>query len=312
MTTPFVSVIIPCYNSAAYVGDAIESVLGQSYGHREVVVVDDGSTDDSVEVLKSFGHRIRWETGPNRGACAARNRGLELAQGEIVQFLDADDLLDSRKLKRQVPELVRGSADVVFCDFETHTDVSGAAPVRDRPHQRDAFSQACVDRIQTAAPLHWRDNLLQAGGFDESLPCAQERDLHLRLACMGYRFQHFPETLVTVRRREGSLSSDSLKVLDQHLKIVRRGYRILVERNAATDERCRVLAGVLARDARAYLRYGKIEKAAEYFSAAREIHPGGGLDSAYSPSTRALRHCLGPRLTEQLVGWRRRMRTRAS
>ena len=139
-----------------------------------------------------------------------------------------------------------------------------------------------------------------------SLPCAQERDLHIRMACLGYRFEHFPETLVTVRRRANSLSSDSVRVLDQHKRIVNRGFNILCERNEATDERRRTLAGVLARDARAYLRYGMNGKAADYFSAARKIHPDGGLESAYSPPTRLLRRCLGPQLTENLVDWRRR------
>ncbi len=69
-----VSIIIPCYNREKYVGEAIESALGQTYPHKEVIVVDDGSTDRSIEVIKSFGDRVRWETGPNRGAPAGAER----------------------------------------------------------------------------------------------------------------------------------------------------------------------------------------------------------------------------------------------
>ena len=82
LNDPLVSIIIPCYNAEKYVGEAIESALAQTYPNKEVIVIDDGSTDGSLQVIKSFGHRIRWETGPNRGGSAARNRGIELARGE--------------------------------------------------------------------------------------------------------------------------------------------------------------------------------------------------------------------------------------
>jgi len=90
---PKVSVIIPCYNGEAYVRESIQSALDQSAATFEVIVIDDGSTDGSLEVIKSFGEKIRWESGPNRGGGAARNRGLELARGEWIKFHDADDVL---------------------------------------------------------------------------------------------------------------------------------------------------------------------------------------------------------------------------
>lgn len=84
MMQPLVSIIIPCYNAADYVGEAIESALAQTYSPTEVIVIDDGSTDGSLDLLRSFGDRIRWETGPNRGACTARTRGLALAMGLVL------------------------------------------------------------------------------------------------------------------------------------------------------------------------------------------------------------------------------------
>lgn len=85
---PLVSIIIPCYNSELYIAEAIECSFNQTYSNVEVIVVDDGSTDRSVEIIKSFGDRIRFEKIDHQGACAARNRGLELSQGEFIQFLD--------------------------------------------------------------------------------------------------------------------------------------------------------------------------------------------------------------------------------
>ena len=93
MTVPRVSILIPCYNGESFVREAIDSALNQTWANVEVVVVDDGSTDNSVDILKSYGDRIICETGPNRGACAARNRAFELSSGDLIQYLDADDKL---------------------------------------------------------------------------------------------------------------------------------------------------------------------------------------------------------------------------
>jgi len=103
---PDVSVVIPCYNAERWVGRAIESVLAQEGVTVEVIVIDDGSTDGSVDVLRRYEDRIHWETDPNRGACAARNRGLALARADYVMFLDADDYL----LPACLSELRRQSA----------------------------------------------------------------------------------------------------------------------------------------------------------------------------------------------------------
>src|SRR5215813_6146334 len=98
----FVSILIPCFNAERWIAQAIESGLAQTYEEKEVIVIDDGSRDGSLEVIKSFGDRIRWETGPNCGGNAARNRLLQLARGRWLQYLDADDYLLPTKLERQV------------------------------------------------------------------------------------------------------------------------------------------------------------------------------------------------------------------
>src|SRR6266487_4648219 len=91
--SPLVSVLIPCFNAEKWVGQAISSALAQTWSNKEVLVVDDGSTDGSLEIIRSFGASIRFESGRNRGANVARNRLLELAKGEWLQYLDADDYL---------------------------------------------------------------------------------------------------------------------------------------------------------------------------------------------------------------------------
>ena len=86
--TPFVSILIPCFNAERWIAQAIESALAQTWPHKEVIVVDDGSTDGSLEVIRRFDGRVRWESGPNRGGNVARNRLLELSNGEWLQYLE--------------------------------------------------------------------------------------------------------------------------------------------------------------------------------------------------------------------------------
>ena len=121
---PLVSILIPCYNSAAYVCEAVDSALSQTHPNFEVIVVDDGSTDESQSVLKAYGNRIRWRTIGNSGACVARNVALSMASGEYIQFLDADDLLLPEKIERQLPFLERNEADLVFCGSTTFGDIN--------------------------------------------------------------------------------------------------------------------------------------------------------------------------------------------
>ena len=97
-TEPLVSIVIPCYNAERWLAGAIESALGQNHVSAEVIVVDDGSTDASPEVIRQFKGKINCLSTSNRGPSAARNIGLKAARGEWIQFLDADDLLHPHKL----------------------------------------------------------------------------------------------------------------------------------------------------------------------------------------------------------------------
>ena len=126
---PDVSVIIPCYNKCAYVAAAIESVLAQSHP-CEVIVIDDGSTDGSLDEVRRFDGRVTWTTGPNRGGCAARNTGVEMSSGTYLQFLDADDILPPDKIARQLAALREApEGSVALCPWRfLHDDGRIDAP----------------------------------------------------------------------------------------------------------------------------------------------------------------------------------------
>ena len=306
-----VSIVIPCYNAGPYVGEAIESALAQTYQWKEIIVIDDGSTDGSLEVIKLFGDAIRWETGPNRGGGAARNRGISLARGDLIQFLDADDLLNPEKLERQVPVSHARPEDIVYCDFRTEVIGPVTQPlICSRVKSDDPVILALDSIIHTAAPLYAREMLLWICGWREDLSCAQDYELNLRLAVHGARFYRLPEVLYTVRRRVDSVSSDSVRVLDQWEEIYWNAYRFLQDHYELTDERAEAFAAGFARHARAYMRRGLYGKAAERFRDAYSMHSSGGLRRAYGRWTRTLRILLGPIVTERVVELKRRITSR--
>ena len=300
---PPVSIIIPCWNAEQYVSEAIESALGQTYPNAEVIVIDDGSTDNSLDIIRSFASRVRWATGPNRGGSAARNRGLALAQGEFIQFLDADDLLYPDKLAKQVPlSLARGPGVACICDWE----VLVAANAHSRKRQslnycgEDPVLYCLRSQLPTPSPLHWKDSLQAIGGFDESLPCSQERDLHLRLACSGVKFVYRPEVLYQVRRRQNSVSADYGTILRQHGNIFFRAFQALQKQGDLSDARARAFAETLARDARRCLSGGDIDTAKHYFELAEFMHRDGALQAFGWWTLRATARLFGMASAERL------------
>jgi glycosyltransferase involved in cell wall biosynthesis len=302
MSSPLVSIVIPCYNAERYVAEAIRSGLEQTYTPVEVIVVDDGSTDKSLSVIQGFGDAVRSISVPNAGGCAARNRGLRMAQGEFIQFLDADDWLYPQKIERQMAAWKAQPDATPICDWDVINVTTGMT-------QRNTCPESCDDSLRTLlehslptqSPLHRREALNRVGGFLEGLPCSQERDLHLRLASYGWKLKRIPEPLFAVRRLEGSVSSSFERVLDQHLALAGRVREILFQQGTWTDENSCALATFLARDGRHYAKLQCWEKAQACFAAAKEMHSSGGIAAAFGASARWLARSIGPIPTERLL-----------
>jgi glycosyltransferase involved in cell wall biosynthesis len=169
-----VSVIIPCYNAARWLGEAIESALAQTYKSVEVIVVDDGSTDSSLAIARSYGRHIRVEIGPNRGSSVARNRGLTLAQGEFIEFLDADDYLLPQKIERQVNYLESEGGDIVYGDWRHRFHLPDGSsklgpPKTAGPHEDILEVMLGGWWVACLAPLHRREIVERVGGWPEHL-----------------------------------------------------------------------------------------------------------------------------------------------
>jgi glycosyltransferase involved in cell wall biosynthesis len=194
---PLVSAIIPTYNRESVIANAVESVLRQTYKNVEIIVVDDGSTDSTESRLARYRDRIQLVSQKNQGPAAARNRGIETARGEIVAFLDSDDLWDPRKLERQVAVLERAGKSVVCClcnatlrsdkgeDTESFA-VAEIFPPFDEGlwlNPAEVLATRFVFFNQAVAVRKWA--LDQVGGFDESLWLLEDWDLAVRLSFLG-------------------------------------------------------------------------------------------------------------------------------
>jgi glycosyltransferase involved in cell wall biosynthesis len=310
MSRPLVTIVIPCFNAEGTVAAAISSALRQSYEAIEIVVVDDGSTDGSLNIVRSYGRAVRCHSGPNRGGAAARNTGVAAARGEFVQFLDADDELDSRCVEEKL-EAHQLQPDVSpCCDWLRHGLDGVVSP--QRPHIKGDPVVAVVEgQILISSPLHRRVDLLNVGGFDPDLPCGQEKDLHLRLACAGIRFDRVPKALFTVRRRRGSVSDDYTKVLLNHLPIYSNAAIRLAETSQLTPDRRFAIARALASDGRRLYHKGLVPEAQAFWSRASELDERG-IPAAYGRwLTRTVAGVIGPRATDGSVWLARALAERA-
>ena len=189
-----VSILIPCYNAERWIDQAIESALAQTWPEKEVIVIDDGSTDSSVDVIKTFDDRIRWETGPNRGGNVVRNRLLEQADGDWLQYLDADDYLLPNKIASQMRFLATApQTDIVYgpVTLEHRYDDVVRREQLTIPAPHDEWVLLARWFLpQTGAAL-WRKVAIEdVGGWKPDQPCCQEHELYLRLLIAGKRFTH--------------------------------------------------------------------------------------------------------------------------
>lgn len=212
---PPVSVVIPTYNRVAFVTRAIDSVLHQSYTNREVIVVDDGSTDATRETLRTYGNAIRYLHQENRGASAARNAGMAIAGGQWLAFVDSDDEWKPEYLAKQIERAVRNpglSMQSTNCRLveldgssSTYFDINGTMPAfrgSDYRLLRDPFSFVVSHGPwQVGSTIFRRDAVAKAGRYDTGFVLSEDFDFMARVALHG-DFGLIREVLVDIYRRD--------------------------------------------------------------------------------------------------------------
>jgi glycosyltransferase involved in cell wall biosynthesis len=221
---PRVSVIIPTYNRSKLLRVAVESVLAQTYPAIEIIVVDDGSKDDTAAVIAEYAGHVTYIEQANAGVSAARNTGFRASSGEYINFLDDDDTFMPTKIERQVAVLeAQPEAGLVHCGYHhvneegTVLDTTGVLP---EGHVLKEL--VCESFLTVHSPLIRRQCLEQVGLFDETLPWTADGDLWLRIALAGYPFACVQEPLCTYLVHPVCMTSDIRRLELQTLEVLDR------------------------------------------------------------------------------------------
>ncbi len=298
---PLVSICIPVYNCENYVEEAVNSALSQTYPNIEVICVDDGSTDNSAVILKQFSDRITVIKTDNQGAPSARNRALAAANGEVIQFLDGDNILDLDKVERQLPFLIAGY-DLVFGRKRVLNEDGSLEELSSLPDidGGDGFNY-CLNynlpggraAIDTEAPLHRRQLLDKVGGFRLGVKRGQDKDLAFRLTAAGAKIKYLDQIFCTYRNHSGDRISSLQKDAGFHVRyFLSLAKALLKGRMYDMDHHRRVMLSlVIYRYAKMAARSGAWEEAEEGVRMSQNL--GFVRDSEESLSYRVLRGLFG-------------------
>ena len=257
---PLISVVIPCYKQAHYLGDALRSVLAQTHTDLEVIVVDDGSPDDVASVVAEFSHdpRVRLIQQTNRGVSAARNRGIEESKGTHLNFLDADDWLAPTKLEEQARILdEHDDIGFVYCDYvyvyedgeegPGESVLTGRASVESEALSGDIFPSLMAGGYFTSHTVLIRRGVLDdIGYFDESLSRWEDWDLWVRAAGGGHLAYYLDKKLAHYRKHAESATKHQ-QVRDAHrLVALQKAIRLFPDHVAGSIDHAFSLASKIA------------------------------------------------------------------
>ena len=223
---PRVSVVIPCYNNKPYLRECLDSVLNQTLTDYEVILIDDGSTDGTSEIIQSYLPRIKYLRQPNQGPAAARNAGIEAASGEYIAFQDADDLWYPEKLEVQLKFMEANPRFAwVYTDMCTYNDrqTLQASWFSDRPtHQGKVFEQLINNNfIPTITVMIKKEALLSVNCFDVNLRSCEDKDLWLRLA-WKYEVGRLNKVLAKRRFHSNNLCRDNRLLIASEVEVMHK------------------------------------------------------------------------------------------
>lgn len=248
---PRVSVIIPTYNRGWIIKEAIDSVLAQDYNEFELIVVDDGSTDDTSEVLDSYKDAVKVFSQRNKGVSAARNRGIAETSGEFIAFLDSDDLWLPQKLSTQI-DFFNQMPDALICQTEEVWIRNGLRVNPKKRHKKPSGMifkpslELCL--VSPSSVMIHRSLFERVGNFDETLPACEDYDLWLRISC---RFPiHLVDTPLIIKRGGHDDQLSSMTGLDKFRikaieNIIKSGFLSRDQHRAAVKtlkEKCDIYA----------------------------------------------------------------------
>lgn len=224
--SPLVSVVVPTFNTAAYVVQAVQSILGQTYEHLEVHVIDDGSTDGTKAALETIADsRFHYHYQENRGESGARNAGIRAARGELIALCDADDLWEPIKLEVQVPRFEgRPGLGVVYTDTVHVDEGNRELPTyRTTRHSGWITRKLFLENFVTGSTSMFRRECFDADLYDESFKTCADYDLSLRLS-VKYEFEYLDTITYRYRMWPGQVSNprNRLRFIEDELRMRRK------------------------------------------------------------------------------------------
>lgn len=294
-----VSVIIPCYNAAKFLSATLESVFNQTLKSYEIILIDDGSTDNTATLIRSFGSDVRAEFTSNQGASAARNRGTNLAQGQFIQYLDADDLLRVDALEKRVNALVKSGADVAYSDWQRleegeddNFELGEVVARRIEDINPNPEIALFTDFWAPPAALLYHRRIVEAiGAWNESLPIIQDARFFLDAALVGGKFVYVPgvQADYRIQKTANSLSRRNTASFVQDCFLNACQVEEIWKANGGiTPDRCVALEKVYGQLARFYFEHDRL-RFYEVLSKIRKLNPN------YLPSS--------PKSLRQLSKW---------
>jgi len=267
MTTPLISVIIPTYNRGYMLKHAIESVLAQDFKNFELIVSDDGSTDNTSEIICSYGNKIKSIHRENKGVSAARNRGIAIASGAFITFLDSDDLWLPGKLSAQI-DFFNSNHEALICQTEEMWIRNGVRVNPMKKHKKNSgmiFEPSLLLCLVSPSAVMIRKELFDIVGlFDETLPACEDYDLWLRITCKFPVFLIDKPLIIKQGGHEDQLSK--MPCLDKYrIKSIKK----ILESGQLTEKQYLAASKILKKKCRIYsngcIKRGR-EKEAEYYT----------------------------------------------
>lgn len=235
-----VSVIIPTYNRANLIEKSVRSVLNQTYKNIELIIVDDGSSDNTEEIIKSINDtRIIYHKQENGGQSKARNNGVLLSTADYIAFHDSDDVWRENKLERQMSYIKENPQyGMVYCSFLKHMPHDEAITIPNSnligETEGDMFLTLLVNnKISTQTMLLKKDLFLESGGFDLSLRCLEDWEFALRFS-ESYHIGYVDEILVDVYQQPGSVSVNLTKYFETRCMMI-ANHKDILQKNDLLD-----------------------------------------------------------------------------
>jgi glycosyltransferase involved in cell wall biosynthesis len=256
--TPRVSIIIPCYKTAQFVAETLQSVFAQTYKNFEVILVNDGSPDtpELEEAIAPWREKITYLHTENCGLAGARNNGIRAAKGELIALLDSDDMWEPNYLEVQVSKLDSDpTADIVYPRTLLFGDTATPSTRSARSTGEVTFSRLVQQQISVMVSVLARRNALErAGLFDDSLRSCEDFDMWLRCVKSGSRIIYHDDVLVRYRVRGDSLSADPVWMYDHARRVLEK---MLASMSLTDEERSAVKSAIRRMEGNRLFHEGK-------------------------------------------------------